>query len=426
MSRPDHRPNCSDRPSDVSYGRLLRAPYAACLLFSTLVGRLPNAMAPVSLLLAGQAEHGSLGFGGALSAVYLVAFAVGQPVLGRVADRQGPTLPIVAGAITASSALGALAVAGTGSPGLSVLLAAVAGLSNPPLESGLRTLWPRILPTRPEYLRAAYALDNGSQEAVYVAGPLVAALLAALAPGAALAATAAVGLVGGLSLGLSRPARELRPLTVVQRHWLGPLRSPQVLVLLGTLVCTGGAVGAVRVCAAAQGESLGVTWFAGALPAVMSFGGLVGGLVYGARAWPGSQLTHLVLLAVGHVVAWVPMLWGLSATLSAALVILPGVCFSTLVCVVCLVINTVTPTGTATEAFGWLIAAINLGIAAGSAAAGWAGGNYGVALGASVAAALVLLFSRSRLRVGAATEPAAAHAAQSAPSGKKHEAVVPA
>ncbi|MFF5019462.1 MFS transporter [Streptomyces sp. NPDC001165] len=422
MSR-DHSRNCSTQPSDVSYTSLLRAPYAARLLFSTLVGRLPNAMAPVSLLLAAQAEHGSLGFGGALSAVYLVAFAVGQPVLGRIADRHGPTLPIVAGSITASSALGALAFAGTGNSSLSVLLAAVAGFSNPCLESGLRTLWPRILPNHPEYLRAAYALDNGSQEAVYVAGPLVAALLATLAPAAALAATAAVGLVGGLSLGLSRPARELRPLAAAERHWLGPLRSLEVLVLLGALTCAGGAVGALRVCAAAQGGALDVAWFAGALPAVMSFGGLVGGLVYGARSWSGDRLTHLVVLAVGHVVAWVPMLWGLSAAPSAVLVILPGVCFSTLVCVACLVINTVAPAGTATEAFGWLIAAINLGIAAGSAAAGWADGHYAVALGAAAAAALVLLFAHGWLRGRATAEPAVAPSALSATQAKKRDAV---
>ncbi|MFD7552430.1 MFS transporter [Streptomyces sp. NPDC059816] len=174
MSRPDHHDRHRSRtakPSDVSYLRLLRGPYAARLLFSTLVGRLPNAMAPVSLLLAARAEHGSLAFGGTLSAVYLVAFAVGQPVLGRIADRMGPTLPIVAGTITASSALGTLAFIGTGSPASSVLLAIVTGLSNPPLESSLRTLWPRVLPTHPEYLRAAYALNNGSQEAVYVTGP---------------------------------------------------------------------------------------------------------------------------------------------------------------------------------------------------------------------------------------------------------------
>ncbi|MEV5279837.1 MFS transporter [Streptomyces sp. NPDC006692] len=428
MSRPDrhdrHRSRTA-KPSDVSYLRLLRAPHAARLLFSTLVGRLPNAMAPVSLLLAARAEHGSLAFGGTLSAIYLVAFAVGQPVLGRIADRMGPTLPIVAGTVTASSALGMLAFIGTGSPASSVLLAIVAGLSNPPLESSLRTLWPRVLPTHPAYLRAAYALDNGSQEAVYVTGPLAAALLAAVSPGAALAATAVVGLVGGLSLGLSRPARELRPLTVASRHWLGPLNSPNVVILLGALVCAGGAVGAVRVCAAAQGEALGVAWLAGALPAVMSFGGLVGGLAYGARGWPGGPLTHLVLLAVCHVVAWVPMLWGLGAAQSAVLVVLPGVCFSTLVCVACLVVNSVAPNGTATEAFGWLIAAINLGIAAGSAAAGWTDGHYGVALGASAAAALVLVLARNRLRVQATAGPAAS-AVPPPVSDRRRDAVAPA
>ncbi|WP_331762445.1 transporter (plasmid) [Streptomyces sp. NBC_01527] len=404
MSKVSSPQRLSGPGPEIGYLQLLRLRYAAHMLGSTLIGRLPNAMAPVALLLAAREEHGSLAFGGTLSAVYLVAFAIGQPALGRAADRLGPSVPIVFGAATAATSLFALSVLGTRSEVLAVVLAAVAGLSNPPLESGLRTLWPTILPAQPtvrsRFLSVAYALDNGSQEAVYVAGPLLAAGLAVLSPGAALAATAAIGLGGGLSLGLSRPARLLRPLAAEQRDWLGPLRSSAVLVLLGMLMCAGGVVGAVRVSAVAQGQDLGVSWFAGALPAVMSCGGLVGGLVYGARSWRGGLYSHLALLAGAHVLAWAPLLIGLGPAATLTAITVPGLCFSTLVCVACLLINAVAPAGTTTEAFGWLIAAINLGIAGGTAAAGWAGGHYGVALVAAGGAALVLLLGGSRVRAG--------------------------
>ncbi|WP_419995555.1 hypothetical protein [Streptomyces boninensis] len=52
------------------------------------------------------------------------------------------------------------------------------------------------------------------------------------------------------------------------------------------------------------------------------------------------------------------------------------------------------PVGTITEATGWLITAINLGLAGGTALAGWCGGAYLVsALAAAVAAAVALALS---------------------------------
>lgn len=73
---------------------IMRAHYAVRLLAGTLIGRLPNGMAPLAILLLIQHEGGTLALAGALCALYSLAAALGQPVLGRLVDRHGQTLTI--------------------------------------------------------------------------------------------------------------------------------------------------------------------------------------------------------------------------------------------------------------------------------------------------------------------------------------------
>ena len=73
----------------AGYLEILRARHAARLLTGTLVGRLPNATAALAIVLFVRAQGGTYSLAGALAAVYGVANAVGQPVLGRLVDLYG-------------------------------------------------------------------------------------------------------------------------------------------------------------------------------------------------------------------------------------------------------------------------------------------------------------------------------------------------
>ncbi|MFP8959209.1 hypothetical protein ACLIYP_01360 [Streptomyces nanhaiensis] len=75
----------------ITYGAVLGSPHVARLLGGTLTGRLPNAMAPIAILLWITANGGSIVFGGLLSALYGLASALAQPVKGRLMDRYGQT-----------------------------------------------------------------------------------------------------------------------------------------------------------------------------------------------------------------------------------------------------------------------------------------------------------------------------------------------
>ncbi|WP_051816778.1 MFS transporter [Kitasatospora sp. NRRL B-11411] len=229
------------RAQDSTFRAVLGSPHVARLLGGTLIGRLPTGMAPIAILLLVRAEHGPLALAGLLGALYALASAIGQPLLGRLADRHGQRAVLYASAPAASAAF--LLMPATGPvrhPVLAALVVVVAGLATPPLEACLRALWPRVLPDA-ALRRIALSLDSGSQGLVFVAGPLLAAgITAGAGVLAALAATAALGLLGAALVVTSAPCARWTPSVPAGRgHWAGPLRVPGLRVLFATLAGTG-------------------------------------------------------------------------------------------------------------------------------------------------------------------------------------------
>ncbi|MQY13828.1 hypothetical protein SRB5_39840 [Streptomyces sp. RB5] len=380
--------------------RLLRRPVPA-LFVATHLGRLPCGMAPLALLLAATADGGDLARGGQLATAYGLAAAVGQPLLGRLADRRGQYGPLVGGSVAAACVLTALALVGTGSwPGL--LLAAAAGAASPPLEACLRVLLRATVP--PSRLEAAYALDASLQELVYALGPGLVQLTAALLfPQAALLSTALFGLVGAVWLASSWPSRRWRPVprSAQARGWrYGPLGSPGIRRLLLALLCIGGALGALNVAALAAAVRHDADWLAAALPMTLSGAGIVGGAVYHRRSRPGGKHRRclpggenhrrMLWLTGAFAVAWVPLpVLDPAPVAAVALVALPGVCFIPLLTVAYRLVDELAPPGRRTEANTWLVAAFGASVALGHLA-GEAGGSYAVPACASAAAVAAL------------------------------------
>lgn len=129
----------------TGYGELLRTRHAARLLTGTLVGRLPNATAHVAIVLFVRAEGGSYTLAGVLATVYGLATAIGQPLLGRAVDLHGQPRVMLPAAVVSALGMVAFAVVGIEPLGLAALAVLVAGVFTPPLEGGLRALWPSVL-----------------------------------------------------------------------------------------------------------------------------------------------------------------------------------------------------------------------------------------------------------------------------------------
>lgn len=148
-------------------------------LGGTAASRAGDEMTGPALLLAGFAVTGRPAAGSALLAALTVAAAVGGPLFGALLDRS-PRPDRVLALTLAAYALGVIAVAATVGQlpvPLVVLIALAAGLFNPAVAGGWTSQLPRIM-TEPALSRA-FALDAMTYSVASLAGPALAALVAA-------------------------------------------------------------------------------------------------------------------------------------------------------------------------------------------------------------------------------------------------------
>ncbi|MEU7297270.1 MFS transporter [Streptomyces exfoliatus] len=376
----------TEAPAHGGYLDILRAPHAARLLAGTLVGRLPNGTGPIALTLFVRDQGGSYTLAGGLIAAYGVATAVGQPLLGRAVDLKGQPRVQLPAAVLSALGMVLLALTGIGHLVLAYVAVVLAGLFTPPLEGGLRALWPSVL-GREDRVHRAYALDAVAQEVMFTVGPLLLTLLVSLwSPAAALLVINLLGVLGALAVVLSEPSRAWRSASR-EAHWLGALRSPGLLALLGSFFFVGLALGSITVAAVAYADDRGSPSVYGWLMAALGLGALLGGVVYGARQWSGAPERRLRVLVLLLAVCYLPLVLTPGPVAMTGLSVLAGVFLAPALACAFIVVDRHAPRGTVTEAFSWLVTTFGVGSALGSAAAGPAVELAGTATGFAVAGA---------------------------------------
>ena len=321
----------------TSYGRVLRHPGLATLLAASMFARLPigiNALATVLFL---REQTGSFAIAGATSGASALGVGFGAPVNARLIDRFGPRVMVLLAA-THAGGLGAIVALGlAGAPAVPLVAAGLlTGLAMPPTSSVMRALYPRLL-DEPAAVQAAYALDSVSTQVIFVAGPLLTAVLvAALAPEAALGVSAAVVLVGVVVFLMAMPASERRRAPHADPSArpvgrLGALKSPGIRTIVLSMVPVGFAFGSLEVALPAFADAEGRRELAGVLLAFWSIGSAVGGLVYGARARQSPLVRVHVRMALLLPLGIAPLALAGSPALMALLAVPAGLFIAPLI-----------------------------------------------------------------------------------------------
>jgi predicted MFS family arabinose efflux permease len=405
----------------AGYADILKAPHAARLLTGTLVGRLPNATAPIAIVLLVRAAGGSYSLAGLLAAVYGIGNAVGQPLLGRAVDLYGQPRVQLPAALVSALGVVLLVVVGTESLVPAAVAVAVSGVFTPPLEGGLRALWPGVLGAE-ERVHRAYAMDAVAQEVMFTVGPLLVTLLVSLwSPAAALLVINAMGVLGAVSVVLSEPSRAWRS-APREAHWLGALRSPGLLALLGAFLFVGMALGSITVAGVAYADDQGREYVYGWLMAALGLGALAGGLGYGAGRWAGAPERRLRGIVALLAVCYLPLTLTPGVPAMTALCAVAGIFLAPAIACSFIVVDRHAPRGTVTEAFSWLVTTFGVGAALGTAVAGPAvelGGtstSFAVA-GAAGTAALLVLLATQRVLAAPGGAPDATIRTENDPSG---------
>jgi MFS family permease len=355
------------------YRRLLRTPQLRPLIAFSFAGRLPIGILSLALVLFMRDQTGSFATAGGVAAAFAFSGGLCAPIQGRLVDRLGQTRVLVPLVVVHAAALAAVVALGLSHAPAAVVgvFAAIAGVATPPISACLRPLLIELLEDDEELLIAGYAFDAVMMEAVFLAGPLLTALLAgALSSAAAVVAGAALSFTGVLAFAALPASRSWRGEAAITGI-AGALESPGMRTLVLAALPIGVCFGTLEVALPAFGAEHGSARIGGFLLAALSAGSIVGGIAYGAVSARLGPIERAYLVLVSAVPATMALLaLPGSVALMVALILVAGSVIAPLTAVENQVLSTVAPRGAATEAFTWVIMSVVVGVAVGNATAG--------------------------------------------------------
>jgi predicted MFS family arabinose efflux permease len=359
--------------SVTQYRAALSRPGVTRVMATAMVARAPNGMSSLSMILL-VSRHQGYGRAGLAVGLSVALTCVSNPTLARLAITLGVRRVLIVSSIAYAACMVALAVVPTSSYGLQLLCCAGAGLTVPPVVAVVRGLWPRLF--APEEAQALYGLEATAQETIFIVGPALVALLAAVwGPASAVVATGLIGLTGTVALATSPLLDEFGARRVRERHrLLRGSRLPMYVVIAFTLTVAFNMCD-IAIVAFVSGRRANAA--AGIVLAFWSGGSMLGGLLFGARgrvADEASVARGCLAIAAGvAAAAAAPGRAGMAAILFVGgMVVAPalGRLYARVAGIV--------PEAAATEAFAW----IGVGLLAGSSLGAALGGVTVDALGA--------------------------------------------
>ncbi|WP_347878409.1 MFS transporter [Microbacterium sp. Be9] len=378
----------------AGYRDLLRTPGVARMIAAQLTARFPNGMMSLAILLHVEQQTGSYGSAGLVLAATSVGQAIAGPITSRWRGVWGMRRVLTLTLSVCVVAVLCLALLPLEVPGY-MALGMVAGLSTPPVQAAVRTIYPKLVNS--SNLTPLFSLDASLQEIIWVLAPVVITLVSTqigTPEGLLLVAIILVG--GGAWFILSPEVGRVR--IPRSRNALGKvvLKPPVLLAtVIGFLLI--GACAAVEVGVVATFEHGSLA--AGLVLAVFSAGSLAGGLAFGhipIGPWAMARRLLIVTIGLGLTMVMLNVFW-LGGTL-----ILAGIGIAPALAVLFAITSASVKFSETAEAFGWAGTGQLIGAAAGSAVAGflvdvgdWRGAYLAATIFAAVGLLVAVVFVRS-------------------------------
>lgn len=350
------------------------------MIIAQLTARFPSGMTSLAILLHVEQQTGSYGAAGLVLAATSVGQAVSGPVTSRWMGAWGMRRVLTLTAAVCTLAVLALGLLPLHLPGY-MAFALLAGLSTPPIQSAVRTIYPKLVNS--SQLTPLFSLDASLQEIIWILAPVVITLVSTQVGTTEGLVLTAIILVLGCVWFISSPEVGRVRIPRSRRAFGRVLLKPPVMLatVIGFLVV--GACSAVEVGVVATFEHGSLN--AGLVLAVFSAGSLAGGLSFGhIPIGPWAMARRLLIVVFGLLLTMVMLnvFWLGGALFLAGLGVAPA--FAVL-----FAITTASVKFSETaEAFGWAGTGQLIGAAAGSAIAGFLVDGTGGAHGAYIAAAL--------------------------------------
>ncbi|MDF3832268.1 MFS transporter [Cupriavidus basilensis] len=395
------------------YRGLFAAPGTKGFALAGLLARIPLPMTGIGIITMLSQLRGSYALAGAVSATFVLTYALLSPQISRLVDRhgQGRVLP-AATAISVIGVLLLLASAWWQAPDWTLFVGALLCGFMPSMSAMVRARWTAIYRSQPR-LQTAYSLETVFDEVTFIAGPpMSVGLSVAVFPQAGPLLAAVLLTLGVLALVAQRgtePPIEAQDGTTDCSGSVIRLENVWLLALL--MVAMGVIVGTVDIVSVAYAEQLGQPAAASLVLSAYAVGSCLAGLLFGALKLqtPLHRLLLLGGLATAATTLPLPLVGSIPAL--AAAVLVAGLFFAPTVIVAMSLVERLVPERRLTEGMTWLLAGLNVGVALGAAASGRVVDNgearagFAVALCAGALVLLVAIWGYQRLRAHGSPVP---------------------
>lgn len=358
------------------------------MIAAQLVARFPNGMMSLAILLHVEQQSGSYGAAGLVLAAASVGQAIAGPVTSRWMGAWGMRRVLTLTLSVCVVAVLCLALLPLNIGGY-MALAMLAGLSTPPVQAAVRTIYPKLVNSG--QLTPLFSLDASLQEIIWIVAPVVITLVSTqVGTMEGLLLVAAILAGGGAWFILSPEVGRVRIPRSRRAFGRVVLKPPIMLAtVIGFLLI--GACSAVEVGVVATFGHDGLE--AGLVLAVFSVGSLAGGLAFGhIPIGPWAMARRLLIVTVGLALTMVSLnVFWLGGTL-----VLAGIGIAPALAVLFAITTASVKFSETAEAFGWAGTGQLIGAAAGSAVAGFLidqSGPTGAYLAATLFAAVGLVVS---------------------------------
>lgn len=376
-----------------TYRAVFRAPGSAAFAAAGFVMRMPIAMFPIGLVLIISARTGRYGFAGVLSATYVLGAAVGNPLLARWADRFGQRRMILPWTAVTLGAVAVLVVLlkNDAPDGVLLLPGFVIGFSYMSVGSLIRARWSLVLAGKAE-LTTAYALESVLDEVIFVAGPLIATLVATHSDPLNVLYVAGVLIVlGAIWLSAQRATEPPTHASGGPAH-ASALRAPGMPLTVVATVAMGALFASAEVTMVAYCGQHGHRGLSGLMLAMFAGGSAVSGLVYGARTWRSGVLQRYRLQSTIFAALPVLFLAAVNVGVLAVCAFVVGLGIAPTLITTFGLVEQLVPSESLTEGLAWVITGLSIGYGAGSALVGGIADAHGarVAFSVTIGSGLVM------------------------------------
>lgn len=331
---------------------------------SQLVARFPGGMLSLAFLIHIERIHHSYGAAGLVLAATSIGQGVAGPLTSRWMGMWGIRKVLVLTMTVCATAVGTIAFAPKLPVVLYMAIGLIAGLSYPPIQPAVRTIYPKLVNST--QITPLYSLDASAQEIIWITGPVIATFLAMqVSPVAAISAALIFMVAGGIWF-ISSPEVGRVRIPRARRRIGAVLTRPPVMLATVTGFLLVGACAAVEagvVATFGEGDAQ-----SGIVLSIFAIGSLIGGLAFGHRPiGPLALAVRMFGVFVGMACAAAFMnFWWLSITLALA-----GLGIAPALAVMFTIVSASVKFSETAEAYGWVGTGQLIGAALGSALAGF-------------------------------------------------------